>query len=69
MYCERLGNNAVHAGMAGKTKMLIGLVNNEFVHIPIKTATTRRKQVNSEGSLWRDAIEATQQPLRMANTK
>jgi len=69
MYCERLGNNAVHAAMAGKTKMLIGLVNNEFVYIPIRTATSRRKQVNAEGSLWRDAIEATQQPIRMVNTK
>lgn len=67
MYCERLGNNAVHAAMAGKTKMLIGLVNNEFVHIPIGAATSRRKQVNPEGSLWRDATEATQQPVRMVN--
>ncbi|HOW12059.1 MAG TPA: ATP-dependent 6-phosphofructokinase [Rectinema sp.] len=65
MYCERLGNNAVHAAMAGKTKMLIGLVNNEFVHIPIRAATSRRKLVNPEGSLWRDAIEATQQPFSM----
>lgn len=69
MYCERLGNNAVHAAMAGKTKMLIGLVNNEFVHIPIAAATSRRKQVNSEGSLWRDATEATQQPVRMVNRR
>lgn len=69
MYCERLGNNAVHAAMAGKTKMLIGLVNNEFVHIPIAAATSKRKQVNPEGSLWRDAIEATQQPIEMANQK
>jgi len=67
MYCERLGNNAVHAAMAGKTKMLIGLVNNEFVHIPIAAAISRRKQVNPEGSLWRDATEATQQPVRMVN--
>ena len=69
MYCERLGNNAVHAAMAGKTKMLIGLVNNEFVHIPIAAAISRRKQVNPEGSLWRDATEATQQPVRMVNQK
>lgn len=67
MYCERLGNNAVHAAMAGKTKLLIGLVNNEFVHIPIRAATSKRKQVNPEGSLWRDAVEATQQPMSMVN--
>ena len=34
VYCERLGNNAVHAAMSGKTRVLIGMVNNEFVHLP-----------------------------------
>lgn len=67
MYCERLGNNAVHAAMAGKTKLIIGLVNNEFVHIPMEEAISRRKLVDPEGSLWRDAVEATQQPLSMKN--
>ncbi|MCQ2576520.1 MAG: ATP-dependent 6-phosphofructokinase, partial [Treponema sp.] len=28
VYCERLGNNAVHAAMAGKTKCVIGLVHD-----------------------------------------
>jgi len=69
MYCERLGNNAVHAAMAGKTKMIIGLVNNELVHLPIRAPTSKRKQVTPEGSLWRDAIEATQQPVQMVNPK
>lgn len=68
MYCERLGNNAVHAAMAGKTRLIIGLVNNEFVHIPIEAAISRRKFVDPEGSLWRDATEATQQPLRLSGT-
>lgn len=67
MYCERLGNNAVHAAMTGRTKLIIGLVNNEFVHIPIEAATSKRKLVDPEGSLWRDAIEATQQPLSLRN--
>ena len=62
---EDVYKRQVHAAMAGKTKMLIGLVNNEFVHIPIRAATSRRKLVNPEGSLWRDAIEATQQPFSM----
>ncbi len=29
IYCERLGNNAVHAAMAGKTKIVIGLVHDK----------------------------------------
>ena len=67
VYCERLGNNAVHAAMAGKTKMVIGLVNNKFVHLPTKLATKSRNKVNPEGSLWRDALDATGQPILMVN--
>jgi 6-phosphofructokinase 1 len=67
LYCERLGNAAAHAAMAGKTKVLIGLVNNEFVHLPMKVAVSRN-YVNPEGSLWRDTLDAThQQPLMVNN--
>ncbi|AGT45241.1 ATP-dependent 6-phosphofructokinase [Treponema pedis] len=65
IYCERLGNNAVHAAMAGKTRMLIGLVNNKFVHLPIEQIVSKRNYVNPEGSLWRDALDATGQPTTM----
>ncbi|GMO50622.1 MAG: ATP-dependent 6-phosphofructokinase [Treponemataceae bacterium] len=67
VYCERLGNNAAHAAMAGKTKMIIGLVNDKYVHIPIRLATKRRKSVDPTSSLWRDALDATGQPLLMLN--
>lgn len=69
IYCERLGNNAVHAAMTGKTKIVIGLVHDKFVHLPTRLVTTRRNKVNPEGSLWRDAIDATGQPLLMVNPK
>lgn len=68
VYCERLGNNAVHAAMAGKTKLVIGLVHEKYVHLPIKLVTARRNRVNPEGSLWRDALDATGQPILMQNT-
>ena len=67
IYCERLGNAAVHAAMAGKTKLIIGLVNNEFVHLPIKTVITHRNKIDPESSLWRDTIDAVNQPPRMVN--
>jgi len=67
VYCERLGNAAVHAAMAGKTKMIIGLVNNEFVHVPIKAAISHRSHVDPEGNLWRDTLDATHQPALMVN--
>ncbi|MDR2808326.1 MAG: ATP-dependent 6-phosphofructokinase [Spirochaetaceae bacterium] len=67
IYCERLGSAAVHAAMAGKTKLIIGLIHNEFVHIPMKAAVVRRSHVDPESSLWRDTIEATHQPVLMVN--
>ncbi|MDR2177074.1 MAG: ATP-dependent 6-phosphofructokinase [Treponema sp.] len=68
IYCERLGNAAVHAAMAGKTKLIIGLVNNEFVHVPIKMVVSHRSHVDPEGNLWRDTLDATHQPGLMVNT-
>jgi len=67
IYCERLGNAAVHAAMAGKTKLIIGLVNNEFVHLPISAVISSRNKVDPEGNLWRDTLDATHQPGLMVN--
>ncbi|MBQ2552947.1 MAG: ATP-dependent 6-phosphofructokinase [Treponema sp.] len=67
IYCERLGNNAVHAAMAGKTKIVIGLVHDKYVHIPISMATLKRNTVDPESSLWRDCLDATLQPVYMVN--
>ncbi|MBN1685274.1 MAG: ATP-dependent 6-phosphofructokinase [Spirochaetales bacterium] len=67
IYCSRLGAHAAHAGMAGKTEVLISLVNNTFVHLPMKTAVEKRNQVDPEGPLWRDVLEVTRQPIRMTN--
>jgi 6-phosphofructokinase 1 len=67
IYCERLGNAAVHAAMAGKTKLIIGLVNNEFVHLPIKAVISSRNHVDPESNLWRDTLDATHQPALMVN--
>ncbi len=67
VYCERLGSNAVHAAMSGKTELLIGLMHGEYVHIPIRLAVSRRNQIKPDGSLWRDVIDATGQPVLMTN--
>jgi len=66
-YCERLGNNAAHAAMAGRNKVLIGMVHGHYVHIPVKAAVSKRSYVDPEGALWRDAVDATQQPPVMVN--
>ncbi len=68
IYCSRLGTHAAHAGMAGKTEVLISLINNAFVHLPIEPAVARRNRVDPEGPLWRDVLEVTHQPVRMTNS-
>ncbi|MDC7247763.1 MAG: ATP-dependent 6-phosphofructokinase, partial [Sphaerochaetaceae bacterium] len=67
IYCSRLGSHAVHAAMTGKTQTLISMMNNKFVHIPIKVAVSERNHVNIEGALWRDVLENTRQPASMKN--
>ena len=61
VFCNFLGRNSVHAGMSGRTGMLIGHWNNQFVHIPMKLIAEKRKKVNPGGSLWRSTLEATGQ--------
>jgi len=61
VFCNFLGRNAVHAGMAGKTSMLIGHWNNQFVHVPMSLIAEKRKTVKPTGSLWRSTLEATGQ--------
>jgi 6-phosphofructokinase 1 len=67
IFCVFLGQNAAHAGMAGKTGMLVGSWNNLFVHIPIQSVVRHRKHINLQGNLWRSVLESTGQPERMVN--
>ena len=61
VYCTFLGRDAVHAGMAGKTDMIVGHWNNHFVHVPVGLTAGKRKQVNPGGKLWQTVLEATGQ--------
>jgi 6-phosphofructokinase 1 len=61
VFCGFLGRDAVHAGMAGKTKLLIGHWNNHFVHVPMAASAGKRKHVDTNGKLWRTVIESTGQ--------
>ncbi|MEE4356243.1 MAG: ATP-dependent 6-phosphofructokinase [Desulfococcaceae bacterium] len=61
VFCSFLGRNAVHAAMAGKTKVLVGHWNNHFVHVPMSASAGKRKQINPQGRLWQSVLEATGQ--------
>ncbi len=66
-YCQRLGQNAVHAAMAGRTEMMVGRIHGQQVHVPIGIVTTGRKRLNPEHPLWRAVIQSTGQPVHMVN--
>jgi 6-phosphofructokinase 1 len=61
-FCLLLGHNAVHAGMSGRTDMLVGFWNHQFIHLPIPLATSQRKRIDPEGALWSSVLASTGQP-------
>jgi len=64
-FCLILGQHAVHAGMAGRTNMMVGFWNHNFTHIPLPLAVGRRKQLDPTGKVWERVLGATLQPRRM----
>jgi len=68
IYCARLGTNAVHAAMAGRTGMIVSQMYGQLVHVPIQMAVSRRNAIDPDGALWRDVLESTGQPELMVNS-
>ena len=62
IFCFQLAESAVHAGMAGKTDMVVGSMNEQFSHVPIEYAVHESKKIAPNGTLWRAALGATPQP-------
>lgn len=63
VFCLRLAQIAVHAGMCGKTDLVVGSMNDKLVHIPMKLAASGRKKVDPNDDLWLSVLEATGQPM------
>jgi 6-phosphofructokinase 1 len=66
LFCNDLGRTAVHAAMAGKTDMVVGLWFNTLTHVPLAAATSGKKKVDPASQLWLAVTESTGQPLRFA---
>jgi 6-phosphofructokinase 1 len=64
-FCLLLGHNAVHAGMAGRTNMVVGDWGGEFTHVPIPMAVSQRKQIDPDGRLWSAVLASTGQSTTM----
>lgn len=66
IYCNSLGQYAVHAAMAGKTGILVALMKDEYVHLPLNTVTPSRK-IDPHDNIWLRVLETTGQPAFMKN--
>ncbi len=67
IFCAQLAQNAVHAAMTGRTKMVVSLWNNTFTHVPMATLVNRRKRLDPNGREWLAVLETTGQPASMKN--
>jgi 6-phosphofructokinase 1 len=60
-----MGHNAVHAGMSGRTDMVVSFWNHQFTHVPIRLAVSARRKIDPEGTLWSSVLASTGQPKDM----
>ncbi len=61
-FCLLLGHNAAHAGMTGRTNMVVGYWKHRYTHLPISLAVSKRKQIDPEDRLWSNVLSCTGQP-------
>jgi len=66
--CLMLGQNAVHAAMAGRTDVVVGYWNQHFTHVPIEAAVAGRRQLEPTGNAWQAVLASTGQPASMRAT-
>jgi 6-phosphofructokinase 1 len=64
-FCLLMGHGAVHAGMSGRTNMVISFWNHQLTHVPISLAVSQRKKIDPEGVLWNSVLSSTGQPKDM----
>jgi 6-phosphofructokinase 1 len=61
-FCLLLGQNAVHAGMSGRTNMVVGVWRGEMTHVPIPKAVSQRKRLDPDDWEWNSVLASTGQP-------
>jgi 6-phosphofructokinase 1 len=64
LLCDAIARAAAHAGMAGKTDLLVGIWHNAFVHVPLGAVVLRKKRLSPTGETWTAVLSATGQPER-----
>ena len=66
MLCDLLARHAVHAAMAGKTGLVIGLLHDKFIHVPIELLASQKKRLDPNDAAWHAVLAATGQPAHFA---
>lgn len=61
LLCEELARMAVHAGMAGKTDLLVGRRHDRTLHVPLAISAGQSKRINPDGDLWTAVLAMTGQ--------
>lgn len=61
-FCLLLGQSAVHAGMSGRTAMVVSFWNHQFTHVPMSLSVSERKKIDPDSILWNSVIASTGQP-------
>ena len=61
-FCLMLAQDAVHAGMAGRTNAAVAFRNDGFILLPFSMTSQPRKKIDPAGRLWETLLETTGQP-------
>jgi 6-phosphofructokinase 1 len=67
-FCLALGQMAAHAGLAGKTDMVVGYHHRHFTHVPIPLSTSARRALQPDQDLWQRVLQSTGQPASLVGT-
>ncbi|MDR2162231.1 MAG: ATP-dependent 6-phosphofructokinase [Desulfovibrio sp.] len=62
VYCGFLGQNAVHAAMAGRTNMVVAKLMDRYVHLPLEAVTRTRRKLNVHSGYWQAVLDSIGQP-------
>ena len=67
VFCYYLADHAVHAGMSGKTDLMIGYWNGHFTHVPLALVAQHTKRIDPNSDFWRLVLFSTGQPRDMCS--
>lgn len=62
--CDLFARHAAHAAMSGRTGVIIGMLHDNFVHVPIDLLPSQQKRIDPNGPEWQAVLASTGQPAR-----